>query len=262
MAIQIASKEKQLAYLEKEFKRLKGIDDQFEKDKKIRWTQMAEILCKIQDGQLYRPKYHTFEQYCLQELNIGRSYTHRLKRGYEAVKMLPNSEIVNISTESQARELAKVPETKRVQVLGDAKKKGRLTAKSIKEAASKLDAIEKDKTGYPIPTPAMAIWNRRDEVRDKLRPLQELRQWAEDMQGSDDPLFAEITFSTFKLDIEAVITTLKGAVPHAVCPVCQGQAPKTCAFCKGRGMVSKFLYHGIAVPEEMKAMREKLAASA
>jgi hypothetical protein len=169
--------------------------------------------------------------------------------------------VPKIHAERQARALADVPKDKRPEVLKEAEKSGKLTARSITEAAEKTkdrDVIPKDKTGYPI-TPAMAIWNRRDEVRDKLRPLQELRQWAEDMQGSNDPLFAEITFSSLKLDIEAVITTLKGAVPHAVCPACQGQAPQTCTFCKSRGMVSKFRYHGVAVPEEMKAMRAKIS---
>jgi hypothetical protein len=169
--------------------------------------------------------------------------------------------VPKIHAERQARALADVPKDKRPEVLKEAEKSGKLTARSITEAAEKTkdrDVIPKDKEGYPIPTPAMAIWNRRDEVKDKLRSLYELRQWATDMQGTTDILFVEVTFTTLKLDIEAVIRTLKGAVPYAVCTLCQGQAPQTCTFCKGRGMISKFRYNSFT-PQEMKSMRAKLA---
>jgi hypothetical protein len=267
MAIQIANKEQQLANLEKIIKQNEIAGMKALTEVKKYEDEIGKALTKIRDGKLY-PQ-HTFEQYCLQNLGYKRAYAYRLCRAFETkVQLLEdskkstNSEIVDNLPVSQTNEIAKVPESQRIKVLKDAKKKGKITAKSIKETASKIDVIEKDKTGYPIPTPAMAIWNRREEVKSKLRPLQELRQWAEDMQGSDDPLFAEITFSNLKLDIEAVIMTLNSAVPYGVCPLCQGQAPQTCTFCKGRGMVSKFLYTGVAVPEEMKQMREKIAQMA
>lgn len=248
-------------------KRLANLEKDIEKSKneaEKHWYEIGRALCKIRDDKLH--KQQTFEQYCLQRWGFKRARAYQLCRGFETVKQLRDSS--NMSTivdkEAHARELAAVPEADRPKVLEDAKKNGKVTAKSIKTAARKvrtIDVIEKDKTDYPIPELAMPVWNRRDEVKDKLRSLYELRQWATDMQGNEDPLYAEVVFSALKLDIESVIQRINGAVPYAVCPACQGQTPKTCTFCKGRAMVSKFLYHGVAVPEEMKAIRKAVASA-
>lgn len=270
--IEVASKEKQLSNLEREFEKHKTASEQAEENVKIHWIEMGKILCKIRDGKLHPQK--RFEQYCLQRWGYKRSNAFKLCRSFETHKQLEdskkstNSEIVDSLPKdgkmsvSQADELTKVEPAKRARVLKAAKKKGKLTAKSIKETAKEIKEGPKDKTGFPIPEPAMETWNRRNEVKPKLDWLYDLRQWAEDMQGSDDPLFAEIVFSGLKLDIEKVIMMLKGAVPHAVCTTCQGMAPKTCVTCKGRGMLSEYVYeHSPAIPEEMKAMREKQIAT-
>jgi hypothetical protein len=267
--------------LTKEFKKLqkeaqpteKAFNNAFNARKAI-WDRMKAVLDKIQKGGYYKAKYRTFEQYCQQELGYSRSYVHRLRKTIKlndqlALENVAQNEIGQQNQEPlperQARELAVVPETERAEVLEDAKKgNGKLSARKIRESATKRkekDEIPKDREGCPIPSPAIPIWIRRDEVKPRLAFLAELRQWADDMQGSGDPLYAEIVFSALKLDIEAVESRLKLAVPYVVCSQCQGQAPQTCPMCKGRGMISKYRYHSIpATPVEMKEMRKKLAA--
>lgn len=264
-------KKKQLANLEKDFDKHKVEADRSEKNTQAHWYEMGCILSKIRDKKLYPQR--TFEQYCLQRWDIKRARAYQFCKAYDVVKKLPpvstivdnnNVEPEGVTTESQARELGSVPESDRPEVLEEAKKNGRVTAKSIKTAARRVKTkheIPKDREGLPIPTPAMAVWLRRDEVKEKLTFLGELKQWADDMQGTGDPLYAEVSFSGLLLDIEKVISILKTAVPYVVCSACQGQAPNTCTMCKGRGMISRFRYHGIpATPDSMKEIRQKVSA--
>jgi hypothetical protein len=248
-----------------ESKRLAQLESIIERTRKP-FIEFGKALLEIRDSKLYRPRYSTFEQYCQGRWRFGRRYVNQVIRSSQAVLQLEDTQnlgtmVPKIQTERQARALADVPKDKRPEVLKEAEKSGKLTARSITEAAEKIkppEIIETDKEGYPIPESAMEIWNTRDELKEELQFLSRLRIWATDMQGTKDLLFAEVNFSGLKLDIEAVIRTLKGAVPYAVCSACQGQAPKTCTFCKGRGMISKFRYDSFT-PHEMKAIRAKLA---
>jgi hypothetical protein len=265
--------------LTKEFKKLQKEAQPIEKSfnaafdaRKAIWLRMKEVLDKVRKGKYYKAKYKTFTQYCQNDLGYSRSYVHRLGKAVKVNQQLALENVAHFEngqqiSERQARELAVVPEEERAEVLEDVKKKGKPTAKKIRDAVKKHTAkpeVPKDKEGYPIPDMALPIWARRDEVKDKLAMLYELRQWSDDMQGTRDLLYgAEISFSTLSLQIEAVIQTIKGAVPHAVCTKCHGEDPG-CDFCKGRGMISKYRYHAMpATPVEIKKMREtRIAQSA
>jgi hypothetical protein len=45
------------------------------------FVQVGLALAKIRDGLLYREQYGTFEDYCRQRWNYGRSYAYRLISG-------------------------------------------------------------------------------------------------------------------------------------------------------------------------------------
>jgi hypothetical protein len=233
------------------------------------WREMGTILSKIKGGQYFKVKHRTWNQYLLHEWDISRVHAHRLMKAVKveselqlAMENVTNSKIGNVFTESQLRELAVVPEEERVEVLEEASKDGKKpTAKKIRVVARKghkpKPEVPVDREGLPIPDMALPIWARRDEIKPKLAMLYELRQWADDMQGTDDPLYgAEIQFGTLKLQLEAAIQTMKGAVPHAVCTKCSGEDP-SCTFCKGRGMISKYRYNERPfTPVEIQKMRE------
>lgn len=255
MIEQEKDKTKILANLEREIERAKTVAEK-------NWFEIGKALCKIRDQKLHKQR--TFEQYALQRWGFKRSRANSLCHTYELLKDSNKSSALDISS-AAGEALANVPPEKRDEVLEEAGKNGKPTKKTVRAAAKKTkekSEIPKDREGYPIPTPSMAIWDRRDELKEKLAFLSELKQWADDMQGNSDPLYAEVVFSGLKLDIEKVIRTLKLAVPYVVCSACQGQAPDTCTMCKGRGMISKYRYHGIpATPDDMKEMRQKLATS-
>jgi hypothetical protein len=97
------------------------------------FIEVGEALWKIREEKLYRAEFKTFENYCKVRWGISRIHAHRLIDGVEVVKLLPIGN--KITTESQARELAKVPTEKREEVLKLAEdENGKITAKSIKKA--------------------------------------------------------------------------------------------------------------------------------
>jgi hypothetical protein len=174
--------------------------------------------------------------------------------------------VPKIQTERQARALANVPKDKRPEVLKEAEKYGKLTARSITEAAKKRASKTtkperpKDKVGYEIPERAWAIWDRRNESREKLRPLYELKQWATDMQGSTDIFYRArgFNFGDIARDTGQLIYKIQQAIPDVVCTKCQGVDPE-CDFCYGRGMISIELAKSVT-PIEMLKIRDKMTS--
>jgi hypothetical protein len=246
-----------------ESKRLAQLESIIERTRKS-FIEFGKALLEIRDSKLYRPQYSTFEQYCQGRWRFGRRYVNQVIRSSQAVLQLQDTQnlgtmVPKIQTERQARALADVPKDKRPEVLQEAEKSGKLTARSITEAAEKIvpDVIEKDKIGRDIPQRAMAVWNRRRELNPKLRPLYELKQWATDMQGSDDIFYHVRGFDFNKLILEAgaLIFHLKQAIPDVVCTKCQGILAD-CDFCYGRGMISKDLGR-TCTPVEMKNIIKK-----
>lgn len=248
-----------------QLKRLEDIIQHSKERAETHWFEIGKALCKIRDGKLHKQK--TFEQYCLQRWGFKRSRAYQLCKTFETLKASNKSTAVDLSqlpSEKSARELSKVPEEERAEVLDEAKKSGKPTGKSVKAAAKKTapkPERPKDKTGLEIPERALPIWNRRGEVREKLAPLYELKQWALDMQGAEDPLWnvRGLDFAKLAIAIDAVIYALKQAIPDTICSKCQGNDPE-CDFCYGRGLISKALDESVT-PIEMRKIRKQLSRS-
>ena len=97
------------------------------------------------------------------------------------------------------------------------------------------DSIPVDKTGYPIPPKALEYWKRREEPEDVLYHISKARAAVKDLQDSKDPMWAEVNSNSVYADLCNAYRNFKLAVPYAVCPACQGQAPATCTLCGGAG---------------------------
>lgn len=259
--IEIASKEKQLKNLEDVISHSKPIAEKA-------WMAIAEALHKINMGNLFLPKYRNFDAYCLQKWGFKRRYQQQLRATYLALKDSKIMQRTAPPSAAAATEIGKVPEEQREEVLEEAKKSGKVTQKSVKEAAKKTTKPkpkpekEKDKNGYPIPERLMPIWNRRNEVRDKLQWLSELKQWATDMQGTDDIfwLVRGFKFNNLITEIEALHFRLQLIVPDVVCTACQGEGNETCDLCFGRGMIPLSLARQVT-PIEMKKIRDRMSAN-
>lgn len=230
------------------------------------FMRCGKALAEIRDTNLYRgSKFKTFEEYCEKRWGWKRAHVYRLIEAAQVTEEIKTLSPVigeRIENESQARAIAVVPASQRVSVLESAVKSGDVTASGIHAAAEAIlskppsPTIDLDRTGHPIPAKALEYWKRREEPEDVLFHISKARAAVKDLQDSKDPMWVEVNSNSVYADLCNAYSNFKLAVPHAVCPVCQGQAPDTCTLCGGRGMISKFRYD-TAVPLELKAVRDK-----
>ncbi|MGO8839069.1 MAG: hypothetical protein ACLQAH_07490 [Limisphaerales bacterium] len=111
------------------------------------FVAVGTALAEIRDARLYKVHFSTFEDYCVGKWGFKRAHAHRLIQAASIAKDL--SPIGDIKTESQARELAKVPKDQREAVIKvaitTAKTAGKpITAKDIQIAASPAPGTEPD----------------------------------------------------------------------------------------------------------------------
>jgi DNA repair photolyase len=157
-----------------------------------RFIRVGVALAEIRDQRLYRETHPTFEAYCRDKFDMMRAHAYRLISQASVVKELsPIGDIPKPQNEAQARELAKAPKEKRVEVMklvaskvGDSP----LTAKAIQVAVNALnganvaDRPRKPVNGKPrlvtVELPAFLKWvqalkdlARRGQKVDLLRLL-------------------------------------------------------------------------------------------
>lgn len=141
---------------------------------------------------------------------------------------------------------------------------GRATVNSIArprptppQPAAPTDTAPKiyDKLGYPVPPKIAQLWSRGPEITEILSAISKARVPLRAAMESSDPFFSGVSVNSALSRLDLAYSELEPATPYVVCTTCQGQVPKTCAFCRGRGYISKFAYK-TQVPEEIKGMRE------
>ena len=124
-----------------------------------------------------------------------------------------------VQSERQARELAQVPEAKRVEVLQEAKRNGAITAKSIRAAVTRVvyDEEALDVDDIPIPKPAIKYWNRRDEAKGILRQISSIRIEIEKLLP-DDPMWCEVNLNGVLADLSSAINRKTHQSPSKLYP--------------------------------------------
>jgi len=101
------------------------------------FVEVGNALLEISDRRLYRATHSTFQEYVADRWKITARRAYQLCEAAEVVNALPEECVKNYTVnESQARELAKVEPEKRPAVLSTVASKGKLTAKTIREAAN------------------------------------------------------------------------------------------------------------------------------
>ena len=234
--------------------------------------RVGVCLRRIKEQKLYKEKYGTFENYCTEGLGISRRHGYRLElqgkinnqiqnvtRVSQIEQIDQNCEQIAQLSHRETAELAKIAPEKRPEVLQKARESGQVTAKSIREASEKTEgALPVDKTGYRIPEEVIDLWNREQEPKDLLQKLSVVRGAMKTAMNDDDVLYRELNFSSVITDLSTVFSSVKTAVPFAVCPYCSGRNAGDCKACRGRGIMSEFKWKN--VPKEFKAIREKIVA--
>jgi hypothetical protein len=266
--------------------RLSELEKVIAKGKKT-FVEVGLALAEIRDLRLYKREYSTFSEYCQEKWGWKRAHAYRLIEASEVVKMSPIGD--KIKTESQARELAKVPADQRAGVVQALAAEGQpMTAATINRhlppvpvrngangtegTPGKLPGLQSaagtplppppppakvvDGTGWPIPTQLIPLWQRTGEVQEWLTTLSRLKGVLRAAQESKDTLYAEMNFSSALSQLDQAWTDLKTAKPFAVCPTCQGQVPENCTLCRGRGLISEHRWNACVTSED-KAFREK-----
>ena len=101
------------------------------------FVEVGEALSDIRDARLYRATHGTFESYCAEKWGMSRFYAHRVMDAAGTVGALPIGNKSQITSESQARELARIEPARREEVIrkADIATGGKITAAAIKEAA-------------------------------------------------------------------------------------------------------------------------------
>ena len=236
-------------------------------------------LRRIKEQKLYKEKYGTFEKFCNEGLGISDRHGRRLVMQDKINEEVKNRTRVSGNENGEAEdqenvsrvgqiaqlshretaELAKIAPEKRPEVLQKARESGQVTAKSIREASEKTEgALPVDKTGYRIPEEVIDLWNREQEPKDLLQKLSVVRGAMKTAMNDEDILYRELNFSLVITDLSTVFSSVKTAVPFAVCPYCSGRNAGDCKACRGRGIMSEFKWKN--VPKEFKAIREKIVA--
>jgi hypothetical protein len=230
------------------------------------FIRVGNAIAEIQERKLYLRDYKSFEEYCQQRWGWSRYYGYNLMASSKAVSSLPKKCRQIVNTESQAREISKIPPERREEVIEQARKNGSLTAKSIREAASRIidipadPPVRRDLTGYPIPDHKVSLFDRSEEVHNVLRMISAARGALQTAQDNEDRLWQPVILSSMITRLDGIYADLKVAVPYAVCPYCSGQTSDNCRTCKGRGVISKFTWD-TAIPSDLKAVRAKCSVS-
>ena len=105
-----------------------------------RW-KIGEALKEIHTDKLYKKEYATFQDFCESEFGLKRQSAYMLMDFAEVRGSLQNVGLrTKLSNETQAQVLSRVPVEQRHEVMETVIKSGRVTAKSIREAATSKGA--------------------------------------------------------------------------------------------------------------------------
>src|SRR5215831_235893 len=112
--------------------RLSELEKVIAKGKKT-FVEVGLALAEIRDLRLYKREYSSFSEYCREKWGWSRPYCTQLITAAAVVESLPADKVVAIATESQARELAKIPVEQRAGVVQAIAGEGKpVTAAAIK----------------------------------------------------------------------------------------------------------------------------------
>ena len=128
------------------------------------FKEVGEALLTIAEKRLYRETHGSFEPYCQEKWSMSARHAYRLCEAAKVFKTLPTDQLVTVTAESQARELAKVPVAQRAEVLALAGAKP--TAKAIRESAK---SISRSESGIGSPTGTVARANNTPNADEAVR---------------------------------------------------------------------------------------------
>lgn len=147
------------------------------------FCEVGDALLKIRDARLYRASHASFEAYCREKLGMTRRRADQLiEASAVVIGLASENNCSQLVTESQARELAKVPEQARAEVLKEAAQSGPVTAKAIKAAAEKRK-VEPDGDEPPRVQCGIPAVNLNDEESRSHRITRAVMKACEELEA-------------------------------------------------------------------------------
>lgn len=212
---------------------------------------VAERLLIIKTKKYYLMEYKSFEEYCVQRWGFNRQLGYRLLNLAEI-----KSDTGETLNARQVAELVKAPKEKRKDILDEAKKSGKVTVQSLKEAVTKSEKpkdLVADREGNVVPEWLESVFTRApQEVQPLLGILKQLTELVNKYYKEEDILWKRFPINPFKTETANLRRAIRFAMPHVVCPYCQGEGGigGDCKACKGDGWLNKSQWE--RVPEDMK----------
>jgi hypothetical protein len=133
------------------------------------FLEVGAALAEIRDRRLYRIEHKTFEAYCRDKWNIGRTYAHRLMASADTVEMLPMGN--KPTSERQVRPLTKLPKEKRAEAWQravEASPSGQPTTADVEAAVDEVVVVPDTGTPRVVIDAAERIWAVAKGELDKI----------------------------------------------------------------------------------------------
>lgn len=130
--------------------------------------------------------------------------------------------------------------------------------KQVKEKEAEEEEVL-DECDYPVPDALQDLWERRNEVESISKEVAALKNRFLALQCTDDLLWKGFEAQRAASFCENIHQALSAVRLFAVCIVCQGRARKSCAFCAGKGLISKFKWETQATREAKELRKQSLA---
>lgn len=130
----------------------------------------------------------------------------------------------------------------------DTETKAKEAKKSVKKPPK---IIVTDEIGKTVPKHLESIFNRRPEIRDYIKVVNEVFKTVKEAQQKNDPLYRYCKVDQMKATLADFRRNLRFTLPYAVCPYCGGDVNnQECKLCNSTGFINESTY--LAVPPEMK----------
>ncbi|MFN2512516.1 MAG: hypothetical protein ABR568_13990 [Pyrinomonadaceae bacterium] len=185
----------------------------------------------------------------------GSSQTAKRQYGGKSVSEAAKELEVSPRNVARAREVLRTAPAVEIAAIEQGEKKVGTVARETKERTA-TEEKHFDKTGYSIPEIVLEDWQRADEQgRSWLTKISQVRSELKSALEDRDVIVASLTNTTLA-DLNNAYTSLKCAIPYAVCTSCQGHLRKKCGLCKHRGFLDEFAWRSFVAPE-VKRLRKK-----
>ena len=187
-------------------------------------------LLEIYQNQYWKNDFSSFEQFCKERLGYSKQYVYRC---INAAKMVEAGVPVENPNQSLALEGLDVEEAKEVwdraeEAANESGKK--VTASTLKKARHEKEVVDRA-TSEPG---SMNV----DELAEPFNEVVSMLRQAKDLLHSinNTPDGVWMNYQPLAIKIRDVAEGIKFAMPHAICPKCNGRG---CASCKDLGWIPK-----------------------